>query len=170
MLAVILLDLFLFPVCSWPHTFATLGMSVIATLPHHISTSNEIESSMVKFEQFLISCTTKFGSGPEVVCIARSDGDGFTSSAVVEDLQARLLRILTGLSASQWGGVELSVHDLRGECHLKCRELFMSRKRSCRPSGASAPVESRPIIDEGTIKNMSLRKRKLLEDSGFSFL
>jgi hypothetical protein len=97
------------------------------------------------------------------VCIARSDGDGFTSTAVVEQLQERLMKMLMRLSESHWGVVELCAHDLRGECHIKCRELFMSRKQSIkRKKNMSGGVGAE-------VQKMSDRKRKLLEDSGFNF-
>jgi hypothetical protein len=136
---------------------------VIATLPHHVSASEEIEEIMLRLEHYVATCTATYGSAPEAVCIARSDGDGFTSTAVVEQLQERLMKMLMRLSESHWGVVELCAHDLRGECHIKCRELFMSRKQSIkRKKNMSGGVGAE-------VQKMSDRKRKLLEDSGFNF-
>lgn len=56
---------------------------MIATLPHHPTELNDIVESIEDLKRIIASCTQHFKSPPEVICIARSDGDGYTDPDLV---------------------------------------------------------------------------------------
>ena len=60
-----------------------LDIVMIATLPHHTVELNEILLSIQQLESILRLCIKHYQCFPEAVCIARSDGDGYTDPILV---------------------------------------------------------------------------------------
>mmetsp|Transcript_3763 Transcript_3763/g.5839 ORF Transcript_3763/g.5839 Transcript_3763/m.5839 type:complete len:455 (-) Transcript_3763:268-1632(-) len=133
-------------------------ITMIATLPHHESSWDEIEELMKSLAEFINSCVQHFGSGPKVICIARSDGDGYTDNILVDRIQSRVLQMLQTIS-KHWPSYDrsetadpITVHDIRVDPYVRCRELFIDKR----------------VLSGGNM-SISAKKRKLLEESGFKF-
>ena len=128
--------------------FVAVGIPELATLPHHVSSAEEVRGSIAQLAFFLSTCGRAYQCPPSVICIARSDGDGYTSAGIVEDLQEQVVSMLESLCEKEWGGAGLVMHDIRTDCYVKCREMFLGVR-----------------LDTA----MTSRKRKLLEESGYKF-
>lgn len=59
---------------------------MIATLPHNPVDWNDIQVSIQELEVILQTCIKQFQNYPQVICIARSDGDRYTNPELVSKL------------------------------------------------------------------------------------
>jgi hypothetical protein len=133
---------------------------------------------------------------PVAICIARSDGDGYTPADIVETLQQLLLDTLTEALGKQ--GEIISVFDICDEPYVKAQELLMSGQLASgarfatveaahqsssarRPDHPSIPVpDTRQQILQAQLsqsdgsdgrrdRSKATKKRRLLEESGYKW-
>jgi hypothetical protein len=94
-------------------------------LPHHVSTSDEIDHLIDNFKSFIIRNIERFKSQPKIITIARSsDDDEYTPRNVVNDIQDKVINILKELILPK----TLNIHDLCEDSWNKSYSLFFNEK------------------------------------------